>query len=477
MAALIALWLTAAPGPGLEPDSMSYLGAAESLVRHGTLRVPWNHWAAPDSTSPLSDFPPGFALAIALPRAAGVTPIAAARWVMALSLGLAVAVLAALAVATEGAAAATLAAGLVLATPAVVAVNTIVLSEPLFLAILALTLHQMVAAPERPWRYGALAGIAALVRYAGVSLIAAAGLWAFTRPGDWRARAGRALRAGLPGVLLQAAWVARTDLLGGDAPHTSFDFYGGLWGTIRRGLGTVSAWLVPTPAPGPVRSAVAAVLVAAIALVVWRAVRPPGRPPHPILGAIATIAACYVAVLLYAREMVGEGIEFDDRILAPLFTLGAVAVAVSVVISWRGWGRIGRLSVAASVAGWLVLAVRVDAAAVRSLREGGYGYEGDDWQRTDFAAWIRGASGGRRYQLFTNDPAAAYFLSGRPSRLLPTTLDPDSVRALADTMRRRHGALLGFESNFDPVAPPESLAARLGLKRAIRFDYGAAWVP
>jgi hypothetical protein len=51
------------------------------------------------------------------------------------------------------------------------------------------------------------------------------------------------------------------------------------------------------------------------------------------------------------------------------------------------------------------------------------------------------------------------------------------VRAFAAVVRARHGAVLGFESYFDEVAPPESLALRLGLREAIRFDYGAAWIP
>src|SRR5712692_241839 len=253
---------------------MSYLGAAESLVRHGTLRVPWTYWPEADSTSPLSDFPPAFPLAIAVPLAAGVPQVQAARWVMVLGFAVAVGVLAALIADAAGAAAAGLLTGLVLATPAVVGVNTIVMSEPLFLAVLALTLHQMVAVPERAWRYGMLAGIGALVRYAGVALIGAAGLWAFAQPGDWRVRLRRAAAAGLPGVALQALWVVRTDLEGGDTPHTSFDFYGGLWRTARGGLGTVCGWLVPTVPPGAARNGAALVMAVLLVALCRGAVRP-----------------------------------------------------------------------------------------------------------------------------------------------------------------------------------------------------------
>jgi len=483
LAGVYAFWLTAAPGPGLEPDSMSYVGAAESLVRHGTLRVPWTHWSAPDSTSPLSDFPPGFSLAIAVPLAAGARPVLAARWVMVLGFAVAAGVLAALVADVAGPVAAALGTGLVLATPAVLGVNTIVLSEPLFFAVLSLTLQQMVTAPERPWRYGLLAGLAGLVRYAGVAVICAAGLWgaALGRPGDWRARLRGAAAAGLPGMALQALWVMRTDLEGGDTPHTSFDLYGGLWRTLRGGLGTVCGWLVPAVPAGAARGVIALVIFVLMVAICRGAFRRPeasgGAGPRRLLAAAALIIVCYVGVLVYSRLMVGAGIEFDQRILAPVFTLGAVAVAAAIGICWGSWATVARAATVALVLGWLTLALRADAAAVRASRDEGYGYEAADWQDSDFALWLRSPEGGRRYQLFTNDPAAAYFLTGRPARLLPARLDPESVRSFAAVLRTRHGAVLGFESYFEEVAPPESLAVRLGLREAARFDYGAAWIP
>src|SRR3989454_11227427 len=204
---------------------MSYVGAAESVVRPGTLGVAWTYGPEAASASPLSDFPPAFSVAIAVPLAAGAPRVQAARWVMVVGLAVAIGVFAALAADAAGAAAAALLTGLVLATPAVVGVNTIVMSEPLFLAVLALTLRQMVAVPERAWRYGMLAGIGALVRYAGVALIAAAGLWAFAQPGDRRARLRRAAAAGLPRIAPPALWGGRTGLGGGATPPTRLHFF------------------------------------------------------------------------------------------------------------------------------------------------------------------------------------------------------------------------------------------------------------
>lgn len=479
-AGLYGAWLTAPPGPGLEPDSMSYLGAAESLIRHGTLRVPWAHWADPDSTSPLSDFPPGFSIAIAVPRAAGLRPVPAARVVMVLALAVAVGAVGAVVAQAAGPAAAALAAVLVLATPGITGAGTIVLSEPLYLAALALTFHQMVAAPQRPWRYGLLAGAAALIRYAGMAVIGAAGVWAALQPGDRTTRLRRAAGASFPGVALQALWVLRTDLEGGRAPHTSFDFYAGLWGTVRRGLGTTVGWLAPTLPAGFARDAVALSLgLLALGLVIQ--IARAGGPPAPrsgarrVLAAAALVAGCSVALLVYARVMVGEAIEFDARILAPLFLLAAVTVAASVGAAWPAWGPRSRLGAVAALALWTGLAIPADAAAVRLAREG-YGYEAADWQESDFARWVRGGTAAGA-QFFTNDPAAVFFLTGRPARLVVPSMDPALAGPFADTLQARHGVLLGFEADFDEAAPVDSLAARLGWREAIHFEHGTAWIP
>ena len=65
----VAFWgvlrITAGAGPGLDPDSMSYLHAATTLAHHGRLRDVQRDWASADSTMPLAHWPPGYPVAIA----------------------------------------------------------------------------------------------------------------------------------------------------------------------------------------------------------------------------------------------------------------------------------------------------------------------------------------------------------------------------------------------------------------------------
>ncbi|MFI5236149.1 MAG: hypothetical protein ACHQXA_10595, partial [Gemmatimonadales bacterium] len=92
VAGLLAFAITGPGGPALAPDSMSYLGAAQSLAQHRTLRVPLSDWNDADSTAALTDYAPGFPIVLAAPIALGAPPVPAARYVQALAAGLTTAI-------------------------------------------------------------------------------------------------------------------------------------------------------------------------------------------------------------------------------------------------------------------------------------------------------------------------------------------------------------------------------------------------
>ena len=202
------LWSMRAPGPGLDPDSMSYLAAAESLADAGELRVPFNEWSSRESTARLCDFPPGFPIAIAALEKAGVPSERGATWVEAASAFATVAGSTLLVSAATVPSAGAVAAVAVLVTPALVEDHYVVMSEPLFLALLVAILG--LAATERPRAYalGVVAGAAAMVRYAGLALLLAAAARSALAPGTQRRRVVAAVLASAPGVLALLLWTA-----------------------------------------------------------------------------------------------------------------------------------------------------------------------------------------------------------------------------------------------------------------------------
>lgn len=461
------LVLARPPGPVLEPDSMSYLGAAESLGRTGVPRVPVASWSDTDSTTFLSHFPPAFPAAIAALGAFGLSPQAGARVVEALSAGSMVGLVVSLGGGLGGWAAGVLAGVLVMVTPAIVDDHLMVISEPLFLAFLLLALTLMVRPRHRPLVAGLAAAGAGMTRYVGISVAGACVLWALAEPGPRAQRIRRAVLASLPPAVATTAWTLRA----GEARQ--YYWRPGILAVLKDGLAAAAAWLAPAVQAPAVGAALAAAVFAAGATVLYRTARLGGRARF--LGAVGLLGASYVVVVVLSRMFADEGIILDWRMLSPLFVLAEVALAVALADAWRAWRWRTRAIAVAIFALWLTGATRVDFVEVRGLWSDSWGYESAEWQQSDLARWL--AAEGRRHQLFSNDPPAIYFLTHRPSRGLPISADADSLWRFARALERAGGVLLGFAESFELTVPPDTLARRLGMCEVAQLDKATVWAP
>jgi hypothetical protein len=469
-AAFVAvLWITRPPGPGLDPDSMSYLGAAESFARSGALRIPAGGWDSPDGTSPLAHFPPGFSLALAGPVALGAGPIQAARVVEALAAAATAALVVGLAGAAGGSLAGGLAGAFLFLTPGFALDHLRVLSEPLFLALAALTLLLMLRSPGRPLAYGVAAAVASAVRYAGVSLGGAAALWALSRPGTPRRRVGAAVLAGAPTALVHLAWALRTRAESGQV--RSFGLKGGLGPTLHEGWDTLTAWLAPGIGPPVARVAIALLVLGLAALVIGTA----ARRARGFFTALGLAAVCYVGLVLFSRLFADEAIPLDERLLSPLFLFVSVGVAAAAGLLWRDARRAPRSACAVVCMLWLAASGWRTVVTVREARDGGWGYAGEDWRESDLVRWLRTEGAG--HALFTNNPADVWFATGRFSWILPEAVDAETVAAFGAVLRDRDGLVVGFVNPLEPMASPDELAGRLALPVIARFDGGVVWGP
>ena len=471
------LAITEPPGPGLDPDTMSYLGAAESLVRHGTLRIPAASWSDADSTTSLGHFPPGFPIAIAVPVALGAPPAQAARGIEAASAFVTVALAVWLVGAAAGPGAGLLAGAALLVTPSFAFDHWQVVSEPLCLALLMATLALMVFS-QRPWTYGLAAAAAGMVRFAGAAATGAAVLWAFGLEGSRRDRLRRAAIAAAPTLVLQVAWVLRA--AAESAEVRRFGLRGGLGPSFRELGVTLGGWLAPSLPAGWAQAALA-VAVGALALAVllraWRprpgAAAAPREPPGRFLAAAALLAGCYAALVLFSRLFVDQGIPFDQRLLSPFIVLAEVAAAAAFGILWRRLSRRWRVAVGVAGVLWLGGSAAATVHAVSDALDGGWGYASDETRGSRLGAWLRDE--GRAAAIFSNNTASAYFLTDRPSRNVPETLDADSVASFGRALRQQRGVLVRFPFDLETAAPADSLAGRLGLTEMARFPDGVVW--
>jgi 4-amino-4-deoxy-L-arabinose transferase-like glycosyltransferase len=484
--AAAGVWiLSAPPGPGLDPDAASYLGAAASLAHGRGYRIPIADWRSPDSTSALAHFPPGYPTALAAAITAGAAPTRAARIVNAAAAFVTVAAATALVTEVAG-----LLPGLALAVAllvmhAVVIVHLSVLSEPLFLTCLVCTPVAMASFQRAPNEHArlataGLAGLAAagavLVRYAGIAMVAAVVFWCIIPPASFAVRLRRAVVAALPAAVLFGAWVARSYLMKEHGSIRAIGMYGGFGDTLTMGFSTVVAWVVPLTSDDslPGRSWIALVVLAVLVLVVVRGVRAAReRPAAATLAAVATLAVCYLAVLVASRLLADPGIPFDERILVPLFLLAAIGTAIALATWSRTVGRGARAVAGVLLLGWLAASFRATEDDVEWMLENGSDFAQAQWSDSPLLAWAR--SNAARRPLYSNWPAAIVFHLQRTAHEAPNDSTPTLLAAFADTVRARGGVVLAFDQPSPDQIGPTALARASGLYTVIRVADGAVF--
>lgn len=455
---------------------MSYLGAAESWAKGSGLRVPYAAWTDPDSTEPLRVFAPGFSLAIGVPVRLGASPEQGARLVQALAAALTAATLAWLLDILAGSLAAAIGVTAILLSPALTDDYIAVLSEPLFLAFFSVALLLMVTRPGRPLAYGLAAGAAASVRYAGLSLVAAAVVWAFMQGGERRARIRRAAVAAIPSVTSAFVWLVRTWLLTRHAPLPVTRPTMAVGASLSQAWSSAALTLAPTLDDTRWLVPVAALtLVLAALTLAWNSragLEPMERSLHVVLG---LFGACYVALVVAAKLLIGHDIPLDHRILSPLVLCAALALVVALrkgLAHWQGPVRaVAALTVALWLAGAFVAAKQLDD----DISVNGYDFAERDWRESPTVAWLRAS--GARYALYVNHPVPIYYYLHRPSRDLPATLAADTLRRFAARFTTAPAALVVFsDTTWRSDVKGDSLASRLGLRAAARLSDGTIYL-
>ena len=485
----LVLVITDPPGPGLDPDALSYLGAAESVAQHGEYRIPMAKWPRPDSTEPLAHFPPVFPTVLALPVRLGMSPIQGARLVEAVAACITVTTLVLLISAVVSSTTGILLAVALLAMTSMHEIHVSVLSEPLYLACTVLVLAAMVLAPQRPLRAALPAAVGVMTRYAGASLVGAVALWTFLQPGTWRARLGRAAIALIPALVLQGAWVLRTRAVAGTKEIRKFALYGDLAPTLAEGGRTLTAWLIPDASTGTdalrhrpaLAVAAGVVLLALVSIGAWydrRAPRATGaRDDHGLstawglLAATSLLLVCYAGILGVSRIVADPGIPLDERILAPVLLLLMTIAAVGLTLWWRGTRlRVARGIVAIALVTWWCAAASATYTKAGFALRWGSDFAGEQWRESELLAWARGA--GAHRPLYSNWPAAVYFHLHRPSHELPLQSDARTLAAFADTVRAHDGRVLLFNAFSLGLAPNDSVLKVRALRVVERFRDG-----
>jgi len=340
---------------------------------------------------------------------------------------------------------------------------------------------------KRTLLLGALASAATLTRYAGVSLVAAVVIEAWwnadgSRTPTWKQRAKRAMVAAeLPAVVL-AIWIfTRPHSEGAEKIREVGIYTDGFGATLWGGADTFARWIAPGVNSDTARTMAAVAMFLAVWALILRTIRAARKglvPPSELRSyrASAIILISYLGVVLASRLLADPGIPLDNRILAPLFMLVALRVAVAMasflraaLISHRGIA----LFTIGVTASWMWAAEEITAAMIQEVRGDGGDLAAHEWSASPLVAWAWNAPAGTI--LYSNWPPAIWFHTARATHELPSDLDSNTVRAFRAKIEREHGALIAFKARAEDYAPPDSLAALAGLVAVERWPDGTIW--
>jgi hypothetical protein len=372
-------WLATRHGPGLTPDSLSYLLLARSLrAGEGFLFL----------GRPEAHFPPGYPAALAVAGALAGDELAGARWLAAACAALCggMAVLAVQRSRPGTRAPALAAAGLLICSPALLGLRGMAWSETLFLPLLLaawVLLARLLG--ERSHRtlaaVVALLGAAALTRYAGLAFVVGASLTlGLARGRDRRERLREAGFLLLAASAPLAAWLVRNALRAGSAADRQLAWHPLELQQLFAAFGALGELIA-----GETRVALLAAGLAVLALG-WGAAQAfasagaPGAAP-PLLRVMGVSCACYVVFLTASLSLADADTPLDPRILAPVGVAGGLGLALAA-------GRLTRTGQAAPVLllALALSAVPADLAALARLQADGEGFASATWRESALVA-------------------------------------------------------------------------------------------
>ncbi len=455
-------------GPGSSNDSVTYVGAARSLLQgHGYQALAYD-----GTLAPMTHYPPLYPTLLALPGLLGVDPLVGARWLAALCMAANI-LLVGVAVYrfSHGALwAAAIAAVLTLASAAMTVVHAWAWAEPPFLILALLTwmlLDRYSVGKGRAglWLAGVCMALACLTRYTGLALVAAAMLWVlWGGPGTLKRRVADALLLAALGGAPLGLWFARNLLVSSGLANRQIVYHPITREQLAEGLATLAGWLWPEQ--GAQAWAGWALIALFVGVAVVGAVRlgrqSREREPDAALGRGAALGSLlpglfvlvYAATLVVSISLFDAHTPLDDRILVPVFVGGLVCIwsTLGALLERAHWGS--RAAAALLGLALVVMAGQRNVAYVQRLHSNGAGYAATLWTQSALMRAVEALPPDTA--LISNVPDGIYILTGRPAAWLPYevhagTRQPnaafgDEIAAVAAEYAARDGRLVYFHA-------------------------------
>ncbi|MBF8260593.1 MAG: hypothetical protein HW376_122 [candidate division NC10 bacterium] len=475
-------------GPGIRGDSVRYvMGARNLLEGKGFSRL-----SGGGEVYPETGFAPLLSFVLAGLEAVGIDMYSGARILNALLFGGSIFLVGSMiATASRSPWAGLLGSALVALAPNVVRWHAWLMSEALFIFLTLLSLFALVN-HIRTGRMAALylaalsAGLAAIARYVGVSLVPVGALGIFLwGEGTRRDRLGRAAIFSALAVSPFILWMVRNQIVGGQGlANRELRFHRFSPEMLRVFLFEPTVWVIPRflVLPRALRGALALVLLCVGPAVFVRDSLRDSSPREAgkredgaaLPWLLMILIPGYVSVLIFNSLLLDAGTTHDGilRYLAPLYVL-VVLLELSVLSRVLSAGK--ALRPVYYVAGvWVATLLVVGALetrpiVVQSVQETSFARLREEWE--DFPAALGDAP-----WIITDNPEMVYYLTDRPAYMMPIRYDvyrqvfredyPDQVELARDRLVAG-AALVVFG---EPTTDESDALELLGVTALRTFD-------
>ncbi len=440
MCAFAIIYYANVQAVGVTPDSAIYIASAKSLLNGEGLTIP----TAIDQPIPMTHFAPLYPALIALFGASGLDLNIVAKWINLFLFTGNVFLVGFIVWRSQRGYShlAPLASLYILVSEDILTIHSYALSDPLFLFLCILGLFLLAMYLTRPTLLTLISAsgvlsLATLTRYAGIALIPTVFLSTIMIKGvKSRKNLFQAMELSFVSSLPILAWLTRNFLMSESFynrelvyhPMASYDF--------RRGLDTLSGWLLPGRITGALRDGLALTILFALLILITMALFKIFRTTKdeqtwkfeqavPLIFFVFLIS--YMTVLSFTILFVDAQSTFEYRLLSPALIGALIATFTTLPFHLR---RVPRpIYVVLMFLFFLMITFNTVHAAkfVSKAHQGSFKmYAGDGWKEAEIIEQIQTLPEG--IPIYSNGDEAIYYVTGRPAARLPEKSNPFTLR-------------------------------------------------
>jgi 4-amino-4-deoxy-L-arabinose transferase-like glycosyltransferase len=390
---VVFLVVTDEHGLGVSTDSVSYIGAAESILVEGKLQIPMTPWDLETPYAPFAYFPPLLPLVLAFfSWLLNIDPISSGRWLNALCL---VVIILALLLPMVDSYLKTFVIIAILTGETLLYVHLWVWAEPLFLTLVVISLWTSINIFSRSGNnvkylivaLGITSGLATLTRYAGIHLlIGSIVLFTLQRTAMSIKIKQIVVYVGTYTTVI-LPWLVWLSAVNKPARELGFYTMGMQAEITHQLLPTIAHWLMPNW--WPLRLKMLLMTTGIVVIVAWfilqyyRKIDP--RAQHLFVYTILFVT--YLTFILIARLFTEPSFPFDNRILSP--ALIYVALGLSYVVESLSKARIYVALTFLTLS--LIVADNVYAISpfLNHSTSFGIGFSSSKWKDSETITWLQ----------------------------------------------------------------------------------------